>query len=88
MVKSKKYLLPIAVLNPEFAGGLVVAYLAGGHLRMPKNADTFDVDDVGNDEVKSSSAKPETVTSPDRDRITDAPAAGSIARHTAISALP
>jgi len=37
-VKSKKYVLPIAVLNPEIAAGLVVAYLTDGRFKAPKDA--------------------------------------------------
>jgi len=45
LVKSKKYLLPMAVLSPELTGGVVVAYLAEGRMKLPKNATVFDVDD-------------------------------------------
>jgi hypothetical protein len=38
VVKSKKYVLPLAVLNPEVAAGLVVAYLTDGRFKAPKNA--------------------------------------------------
>jgi hypothetical protein len=45
LVKSKKYLLPMAILAPELTGGVVVAYLADGRLKLPKNAVVFNVDD-------------------------------------------
>jgi hypothetical protein len=45
LVKSKKYLLPLALLTPEFTGGVVVAYLAEGRMKLPKDAMVFDVDD-------------------------------------------
>jgi hypothetical protein len=45
LVKSKKYLLPLAVLSPEVAGGVVVAYLAEGRMKLPKDAVVFNVDD-------------------------------------------
>ncbi len=45
LVKSKRYLLPLVVLNPELAGGVVVAYLADGRMSLPKNVMTFDIDD-------------------------------------------
>jgi hypothetical protein len=45
LVKSKKYLIPLAVLNPEITGGVVVAYLAEGRMKLPKNATVFNVDD-------------------------------------------
>jgi len=46
LVKSKKYMLPMAILSPEFAGGLVVAYMAEGRMRLPKDAMVFNVDDA------------------------------------------
>ncbi len=46
LVKSKKYLLPLAVLTPEFTGGVVVAYLADGRMKLPKNAMIFNMDDA------------------------------------------
>ena len=45
LVKSKKYLLPMAILSPELAGGVVVAYLSEGRMTLPKNAAVFNVDD-------------------------------------------
>jgi hypothetical protein len=38
VVKSKKYVLPLAVLTPEVAAGLVVAYLTDGRFKVPKDA--------------------------------------------------
>jgi len=38
VVKSKKYVLPLAVLTPEVAAGLVVAYLTDGRYKAPKDA--------------------------------------------------
>jgi hypothetical protein len=46
LVKSKKYLLPMAVLSPELTGAVVVAYLSEGRLKLPKNAVVFNVDDL------------------------------------------
>jgi hypothetical protein len=37
-VKSKKYVLPLAVLTPEVTAGLVVAYLTDGRFKAPKDA--------------------------------------------------
>jgi hypothetical protein len=45
LIKSKKYLLPMAVLSPELTGGVIVAYLARGRMELPKNATIFNVDD-------------------------------------------
>jgi hypothetical protein len=38
VVKSKKYVLPLAVLTPQVAAGLVVAYLTDGRFKAPKDA--------------------------------------------------
>jgi len=38
VVKSKKYVVPLAVLNPELTAGLVVAYLTDGRFKAPKDA--------------------------------------------------
>ena len=48
LVKSKKYLLPMAVLSPELTGVVVVAYLSEGRMKLPKNATMFNVDDEEN----------------------------------------
>jgi hypothetical protein len=45
LVRSKKYLLPLAVLNLEVTGGVAVAYLAEGRMKLPRNAAVFNVDD-------------------------------------------
>jgi hypothetical protein len=37
VVKSKKYVVPLAVLNPEITAGLVVAYLTDGRFNAPKD---------------------------------------------------
>jgi len=45
LVKSKKYLVPLIVLAPEVTGGVVVAYLADGRLKLPKDTPIFDIGD-------------------------------------------
>jgi hypothetical protein len=45
LIKSKKYLLPMAFLAPEVTGGVVVAYLVDGRLKLPKGTQTFDIGD-------------------------------------------
>lgn len=45
LVKSKKYLVPLVVLAPEVAGGIVVAYLVDGRLKLPKSAPIFEIGD-------------------------------------------
>ena len=46
LVKSKKYLIPLAVLSPEVTGGVVVAYLVQGRMSLPKNARMFEIGDA------------------------------------------
>jgi len=53
LVKSKKYLIPLVVLNPEVTGGIVVAYLVDGRLKLPKDARVFQVNEA---EVTDASA--------------------------------
>ena len=38
VVKSKKYVLPLAVLTPPVTAGLIVAYLTDGRFKVPKDA--------------------------------------------------
>ncbi|WP_260735951.1 hypothetical protein [Tunturiibacter lichenicola] len=38
VVKSKKYVVPLAVLSPEVAAGIIVAYLTDGRFKAPKDA--------------------------------------------------
>jgi hypothetical protein len=45
LVKSKKYLLPMIVLAPEVTGGVAVAYLVDGRLKLPKNTPIFEIGD-------------------------------------------
>lgn len=63
LVKSKKYIIPLAVFAPEVTGGVVVAYLVDGRLKMPKDAAAFDVGDA---EVTGS---PEPAAEPVRERL-------------------
>jgi hypothetical protein len=55
LVKTKRYLVPLAILHPEFTGGLVVVYLSNGRFNPSKNARTFKIvtagDVVGRDET-------------------------------------
>ncbi len=46
LVKSKKYLIPLVILQPEFAGALAVSYLSVGRLSLPHDAPIFEVGDV------------------------------------------
>lgn len=46
LVKSKKYLLPLAVLSPQLTAAVVVAYLTDGRMKLPQDATVFDMDDI------------------------------------------
>ncbi|MEG9438330.1 hypothetical protein JAO29_19455 [Edaphobacter sp. HDX4] len=46
LAKSKKYIVPLVVLNPEVSGAIVVAYLMDGRLKMPKNPNVFQVSEA------------------------------------------
>ena len=46
LVKSKKYILPLVILQPEVAGALAVGYLSEGRLRLPKDAPIFEIGDT------------------------------------------
>jgi hypothetical protein len=48
-------MLPLVVLSPEFTGGVVVAYLAEGRMKLPKNATIFN---AGDEEVTDKQAAP------------------------------
>ncbi len=45
LIKSRKYLIPITVLQPEVTAGMVVAYLSTGRLSLPKEATVFNAGD-------------------------------------------
>ena len=45
LVKSKKYIIPLVVLQPEVAGGVVVGYLVDGRLSLPKDVRVFNAGD-------------------------------------------
>jgi hypothetical protein len=74
LVKSKKYLLPMAVLTPELTGAVVVAYLADGRLKLPKNATVFNVDD---EETEPGQAVPADAAKPSGDRVPLGPPASA-----------
>ena len=39
MVKSKKYVVPLAIVSPQVTAGMVVAYFTDGRFKIPKNAE-------------------------------------------------
>lgn len=46
LVRSKKYIIPLVVLSPEFAGGIAVSYLVRGRLTLPVDAPVFQIGDA------------------------------------------
>jgi hypothetical protein len=64
LVKSKKYLIPLVILQPEVAGGVVVSYLVDGRLSLPKNVRVYNAGDFdssgpgGGDPAKDPTSKP------------------------------
>jgi hypothetical protein len=61
LVKSKKYLIPMTILAPEVTGGVVVAYLADGRLKLPKGTPVFN---IGDEETTGSEPSVEPVRQP------------------------
>jgi hypothetical protein len=57
LVKSKKFLIPLVVLAPEVTGGVVVAYLTDGRLKLPKTTAVFN---IGDEETTSQPDLPPT----------------------------
>jgi hypothetical protein len=65
LLKSKKYLLPLVVLAPEATGGIAVAYLTEGRLKLPKNTQIFEIgDEVTTTEPQDSDRKVLPVPAP------------------------
>jgi hypothetical protein len=46
LVKSKKYVIPLAILAPEVTGGVAVAYLADGRMKKQKDVTVFNIGDA------------------------------------------
>jgi hypothetical protein len=44
-VRSKKYLLPLVIFAPEVTGGVAVAYLVDGRMKLPKSTPIFEIGD-------------------------------------------
>lgn len=82
LVKSKKYLIPLAVLSPELTGGVIVAYLAEGRGKLPGNATIFNIDDAEIPPGSTSPAPASTAASP---LSADGP---SLRTHIPVTATP
>lgn len=52
LVKSKRYVVPLAILHPEFTGGLLVVYLSNGRFNPSKNALPFKITAVDDDPAR------------------------------------
>ncbi len=89
VVKSKKYVLPIAVLSPEVAAGFVVAYLTDGRFKAPRDAT---VEIVPAEAVtKTSDSVPETTAptpSAESETKTGAPGAGPLPANNSGTSQP
>jgi len=69
LIKSKKYVLPLTILAPEVTGGVVVAYLVDGRMKLPKGTPVFN---IGDEETTDTPAPSPT---PDRQPLTATPPA-------------
>jgi len=86
LVKSKKYLIPMTILTPELTGGLVVAYMAEGRMKLPPNAMVFNVND---NEMEPGASWPVQPTNSDSDRtLLTSPAAKADAAPAALATAP
>jgi hypothetical protein len=56
LVKSKKYVIPMAILTPHVTGTIALAYLVDGRFKMPKDAPVFDLNEAA--------VKPEEIVPP------------------------
>jgi hypothetical protein len=77
LVKTKKYLIPLAVLSPELTGGVIAAYLAEGRSKLPKTATVFNIDDAEIDTPPSPAASSPKPSTPDPSPAATSPAATS-----------
>jgi hypothetical protein len=88
LIKSKKYLLPLAVFAPEVTGGVIVAYLVDGRLKTPKSATVFDIGDAEVTGVPEPPAEPARerlpLPSASADPATAVPATSAPASSTAV----
>jgi hypothetical protein len=95
LLKSKKYLIPLTVIAPELTGGVVVAYMADGRLKLPKGAPVFNIGDeenTGKPEVAVTSPRqpliPERVATPAAPTTPAAPATPAASTTPASSTTP
>jgi hypothetical protein len=76
LLKSKKYLLPLTILAPEVTGGVVVAYMVDGRLKLPKGAPVFNIGDAEDTGLPTAAVRTQeplaakTATAPDAAPVT------------------
>jgi len=73
LLKSKKYLIPLTVLAPEVTGGVVVAYLVDGRLKLPKEATVFNIGDQENSGQTSTGPMEPLATAPSQEPVPTPP---------------
>ncbi|MGA7158167.1 MAG: hypothetical protein WBY53_15040 [Acidobacteriaceae bacterium] len=80
LLKSKKYLIPLTILAPEVTGGVVVAYLADGRLKLPKGTAVFNISDEENTDDPEPAVEParEPIPSGDSSVAVTSPPTGSL----------
>ncbi len=66
LVKSKRYLLPLAVLAPELTGGVAITYLSQGRWKLPTNVPVYSIGDLARaeDGLDAGPAQPRTLLRP------------------------
>jgi hypothetical protein len=72
LVKSKKYVVPLVVLSPQFTAGMIVAYLADGRFKPPKDSPKELLPgDLGSDaaDLRSASSVPAQTSSTDAPQL-------------------
>ena len=85
LLKSKKYLIPLTVLAPELTGGVVVAYLVDGRLKLPKGATIFNIGDQENSGQTSTGLTEPPATAPSQE---PAPTTPEPANHSGSPTTP
>lgn len=79
LVKSKKYVVPLVVLNPQLTAGMIVAYLTDGRFSAPKDARVELVPGhpalltAANTAANTNAPRTDAITDASTDAPTDAP---------------
>jgi hypothetical protein len=64
VVKSKKYVVPLAILNPTLTGTIAVAYFAKGRFDPKRNAEPFDISQAYQQAAARNTAVAESAAAP------------------------